>query len=223
MLDYLSFTFGKLGEQNPAVYAALAILAALFLALFFSARTVKWNARMLAMASLCIALSFVLSCVRLYRMPQGGSITLASMLPVMLFAYAYGFGPGLVCALAYGLLQFFQDMYIVNVFQVLLDYPLAFAALSLSSLFRGWKSPLALPAGALLGSAVRVLMHVLSGVIFFAEYAEGSGHGPIVYSLIYNLSSVGIDGLIVAVFACLPAVQGLAARISAPASGTKSA
>ena len=64
----------------------------------------------------------------------------------------------------------------------------------------------------IVASAVRIAMHVFSGVVFFAEYAEGSGHGPLVYSLIYNLSSVGVDGLICAVVAFIPGVQHMLKR-----------
>ena len=107
------------------IYLTLALLIVLGVALLTLSTKVKWNARMLAVGAICIALSFVLSYVRLYHMPQGGSIPLCSMLPVMMFAFAYGIGPSLICALAYSFLQMFQDMYFLNVWQVLLDYTLA--------------------------------------------------------------------------------------------------
>lgn len=194
------------------IYLTLALLIVLGVALLTLSTKVKWNARMLAMGAICIALSFVLSYVRLYHMPQGGSITLCSMLPVMMFAFAYGIGPGLICALAYSFLQMFQDMYFLNVWQVLLDYTLAFSALGLTGLFSKNKASWSFPVGVIVASAVRIAMHVFSGVVFFAEYAEGSGHGPLVYSLIYNLSSVGVDGLICAVVAFIPGVQHMLKR-----------
>ena len=123
--------FAKFAEIPFETWLALGLITLFGVVLMCFAPKVKWNAKMLAYAALCIAVSFVLSYVRLFRMPQGGSITPASMLPVMLFAYAFGFGPGLVCSLAYGVLQMFQDMYIVGWVQATLDYIIAFGALEL--------------------------------------------------------------------------------------------
>lgn len=164
---------------------------------------------MLASAALCIAISFVLSYIRLFRMPQGGSITPASMLPVMLFAFAYGFGPGLVCSLAYGVLQMFQDMYIVGVMQATLDYILAFGVISVVALFRNWKSPLNFSIGVIVAGLLRVICHVVSGVVYFGEYAP-AGMDPLVYSLGYSLTSVGVDALICAVLGFVPVVRKIA-------------
>lgn len=53
------------------IYLTLALLIVLGVALLTLSTKVKWNARMLAVGAICIALSFVLSYVRLYHMPQG--------------------------------------------------------------------------------------------------------------------------------------------------------
>lgn len=89
--------FKKFAETPLTLWIAPAVVVALcviFAALVKTRR--KWNARMLASGALCVALSFVLSCIRLYRMPTGGSVTPGSMLPLMLFSVAYGAGPGLL-------------------------------------------------------------------------------------------------------------------------------
>ena len=122
--------FEKLTEIPMNTWIALAAIVIFGVVLLAVGRRVKWNAKMLACGALCIAMSFVLSYIRLLHMPQGGSITPASMLPVMMFAFAFGFGPGLVCAVAYGVLQMFQDMYIVGWVQAMLDYLLAYGALA---------------------------------------------------------------------------------------------
>ena len=102
--------FSKFAEISPVVWGILAALVILGVVLFFVTRnSKKWTTRMLANAALCIALAFVLSYIRLYKLPQGGSITLASMLPIFLFAYAYGVAPGMLVGAAYGILQFIQD------------------------------------------------------------------------------------------------------------------
>ena len=201
--------FEKFAEIPVGTWIALGLIVAFGVVLMCFTTKVKWNAKMLAYAALCIAISFVLSYIRLFRMPQGGSITPASMLPVMMFAYAFGFGPGLVCSMAYGVLQMFQDMYIVGWVQATLDYVLAFGSLALVALFRGWKSPLNFSVGVVVAGIVRVFFHVLSGVVYFAEYAP-EGMDPLVYSLGYNLSSVGVDALICAVIAFIPGVRKFA-------------
>ena len=201
--------FEKFTEIPVGTWIALGLIVAFGVVMMCFTTKVKWNAKMLAYAALCIAISFVLSYIRLFRMPQGGSITPASMLPVMMFAYAFGFGPGLVCSMAYGVLQMFQDMYIVGWVQATLDYVLAFGSLALVALFRGWKSPLNFSVGVVVAGIVRVFFHVLSGVVYFAEYAP-EGMDPLVYSLGYNLSSVGVDALICAVIAFIPGVRKFA-------------
>ena len=205
--------FEKFTEIPVGTWIALGLIVAFGVVLMCFTTKVKWNAKMLAYAALCIAISFVLSYIRLLKMPQGGSITPASMLPIMMFAYAFGFGPGLVCSMAYGVLQMFQDMYIVGWVQATLDYVLAFGSLALVALFRGWKSPLNFSVGVVVAGIARVFFHVLSGVVYFAEYAP-EGMNPLVYSLVYNLSSVGVDALICAVIAFIPGVRKFARQMA---------
>ena len=65
----------------------------------------------LALCSMMVALSFVLSYIKVYSMPQGGSVTPGSMLPIILFSAAFGMGPGLLSGLAYGVLQYLQGLF----------------------------------------------------------------------------------------------------------------
>ena len=97
----------KFAETPGTVWIALGVLVALGAILLAIGKTSKkWTAKTVAFGALAIALSFVLSCIRLYRMPQGGSVTPGSMLPLMLFSAAFGVGPGLLAGLAYGVLQY---------------------------------------------------------------------------------------------------------------------
>ena len=106
----------KLVETPLTVWIAILVLAALgVILLVVTSPSRNWNAQMLSFAALSIALSFVLSCIRLYRMPQGGSVTPASMLPLMLFSAAFGVGPGLLAGLVYGILQYLQGGWFLNV------------------------------------------------------------------------------------------------------------
>lgn len=125
----------KFAETPGTVWIAVGVLAALgVMMLVIGKSSKKWTAKTVAFGALSIALSFVLSCFRLYRMPQGGSVTPGSMLPLMLFSAAYGVGPGLLAGLAYGVLQYLQGGWFANVWQFSLDYLLAFAALGLAGL-----------------------------------------------------------------------------------------
>ncbi len=204
--------FEKLGEISLASWLTLGGIVLFAFAFFLLTPKVKWNAKMLAYGALCVALSFVLSCVRLFRMPQGGSVTPASMLPIMLFAYAFGVGPGLICGMAYGALQMLQDFYVVTWVQALLDYPIAFACLAFAGAFRNVHFRLNFSVGVLLAGILRILCHVLSGVFFFGEYVT-PGMNPWVYSILYNLSCVGVDALICAVIGFLPPVRRFARNL----------
>lgn len=140
--------------------------------------------KMLVEGGLMIALSTVLSLIVLFKMPQGGSITAASMVPIILYACKWGVGPGVLAGLAHGALQaILPGAYVVHPIQFLLDYPLAFACIGLAGIF-GQKSWGMYP-GAVLAIFLRLVSHVLSGVIFFASYAE-AGQNVWIYSTLYN-------------------------------------
>ncbi len=147
--------------------------------------------QVLVEGALAVALSVAFSYVKLWRMPQGGSITLED-LPLMLFALRHGLRFGLGAGMVSGLLQLLLGGYVVHPFQALLDYPLAFGALGLTALV-----PKPLWLGMTLGSAGRFICHLLSGVVFFGSYApEGT---PVwLYSAIYN-GSFMVPSLILSV------------------------
>lgn len=154
----------------------IALIAASFL-IKKSLNKSTFSTKKLTHASLCIAASFVLSYIRFYHWPQGGSITPGSMIPLMLFAYIYGPAEGILAGMVYGILQLIQDPFIVHWVQVLLDYPLAFGALGLAGYFKSNFS-----IGVIAGGFGRIFFHFLSGVFFFANYAP-EGMNPIIYSL----------------------------------------
>ena len=206
--------FSKFAEISPVVWGILAALVILGLVLFFVTRdSKKWSTRMLANAALCIALSFVLSYIRLYKLPQGGSITLASMLPLFLFAYAYGVGPGMLVGAAYGILQFIQDAYFVHPIELLLDYPLAFAMLGLAGLASRFSDKWGLIPGIILGTFGRFVCAFLSGVIFFGMYAP-EGQSVLVYSAVYNGFYLIPEAIICIVLAMVPQIRRLAKQLA---------
>ena len=185
----------------------------------------KSGTKQLVYGALCVALSFALSYVKLFSMPMGGSVTLCSMLPLMLYAYRYGVKSGLLAGLAYGLLQLVQKPEIVHWAQLLIDYPLAFTALGLAGL---WKMPdrisengvrlgpdpaakahyWRLPCALVTGGVARLICHVVTGAIFFGEYAP-AGQSAWIYSILYNGGYLGVDIALCVVVALATSVHKL--------------
>jgi thiamine transporter len=143
------------------------------------------NTRILAEAIVFIALSNALYILSKFyfpflKMPQGGSVTLASMVPLLWFALRRGLRWGVEAGLVYGLVHMVISGEIYYPTQVLLDYPLAFGALGLAGAFK--KYPVLGVGVAITG---RFVCHFLSGVIFFGQYAWEGWH-PVLYSAAYN-------------------------------------
>ena len=161
-----------------------SVILLIVLLIVIAKRARKWTAAELCLASLCIALSFVLSFVKLWSMPTGGSVTLASMLPIMLFSMLAGPVKGLFCGLIYGLLQCLQGGWIVHPVQFLLDYPLAFSMLGLAGIRFGKKNAGAatravqLSLSMLMAALGRALCATLAGYFFW--------NTRLLASLVYN-------------------------------------
>lgn len=181
--------------------AAAMIVLAVAGALFFGRKDKSgFDSRCIALAGVCIAMSFALSYIKLWEMPQGGSVTFVSLLPLMIFSYIYGVKKGVMAGFVYGILQAIQDPYIIHPAQFLLDYPIAFALIGFAGLFAGVRA-LKLPQirftlGAIVAAVLRFVSHVLSGVFAFQAYAESTNVW--VYSTAYN-SFVFVDMALVIV------------------------
>ncbi len=175
--------------------AVLVVVVLAVMLLIIGKSSQKWNARLIAFGGISVSLSFVLSCVRLFRMPQGGSVTPGSMLPIMLFSATFGIGPGLLAGLAYGVLQYLQGGWFMNVWQFSLDYLLAFAALGLAGLAKYWPKKWGLYPAMALAALGRALSATLAGVVFW-ETAPWA-------SLVYNGTYLIPDTLICMVLAVL--------------------
>lgn len=140
--------------------------------------------RMLVEAGVMIALAQILSYIKIYEAPYGGSVTAGSMVPIMFFALRYGLKPGFLVGMVYGVLQFILGpKYSYHLLSILLDYLLAFGFLGLAGLIRGNRTGAL--AGVFLAVLGRFVCHLLSGVIIFASYAP-EGMNPWFYSTLYN-------------------------------------
>jgi len=159
------------------------------------------SSKVIAEAVDVIALTFVLKDLLppIYHLPQGGSVTVAGMVPLFWFALRRGWRPGIFTGGVYGLVHVALGGYVVSPVQALLDYPLAFAAIGLAGFFK--KYPL---LGVGVGTFGRFFFHFISGIVFFWMYAP-AGMNAAVYSAIYNgsyligeflISAVVIDVLV---------------------------
>ncbi len=175
-----------------------------------SSKQSRLSVKQLVFCAVAIALGTVLSNIKLFHFPTGGSITLLSMLIVCLPGYFFGLGAGLMTGVAYGVLQLLIDPYVLFPMQLVVDYLLAFGALGLSGLFSNAKYGLV--KGYLTGIIGRYLFAVISGWIFFGSYAW-EGWGALTYSLVYNGIYIFAEAAVTVVVLCVPAVQKGLGRI----------
>ncbi|SIT93103.1 energy-coupled thiamine transporter ThiT [Edaphobacillus lindanitolerans] len=142
------------------------------------------------------AIGFVLDQISIKLWFQGGSISL-TMVPIILMAFRWGLGGGLLTGLVLGVLQMFAGAYIIHPVQGFLDYPAAFTVIGFAGLFARFVASAAkkdnkaamiwaISAGTLLGGLLRYACHVLSGVVFFGATALELGDNVWWYSIVYN-------------------------------------
>ncbi|MBR6791581.1 MAG: energy-coupled thiamine transporter ThiT [Ruminococcus sp.] len=146
-----------------------------------------------------IALATVLSFIRIYKLPWGGSITLLSMLPIAFFSIRHGTGKGMVISFLFSLIQLGQGISdglfvwgltpIMLISCILFDYVIAYSAVGLSGVFRN-KGVTGWIMGTVSALGLRFICHFLSGVVVwksFGELWEGFSTDNIyLYSLLYN-------------------------------------
>ncbi len=206
-LTYLPTTLGKV---ILAVLVVLLLVLAVYLAQVFSnsenvkSKKVVLTTKQLAFCAMALALGTVLSNIKVFRFPTGGSITLLSMLVIALPGYFFGLVPGLITGVAYGVLQLIIDPYVLFPAQLVVDYILAFGALGLSGLFVNKKG--ALVKGYIAAILGRYVFAVISGWIFFGDYAW-EGWNAFAYSLAYNAIYIFAEAAVTVIILLIPAVS----------------
>jgi thiamine transporter ThiT len=95
-----------------------------------------FRTRMLAEIVVFVAASTALSYVKVFSLPQGGSVTAGSMVPVLWLSLRRGPVTGIFACTLYGIVQLVVDPFVYHPVQVLLDYPIAFGALGLAGFFQ---------------------------------------------------------------------------------------
>jgi thiamine transporter len=147
----------------------------------------KIQTKIVAEVVVSVALAYALNMIVMFRMPQGGSVTAVSMVPLLWLALRRGVRVGVIGGIIFGIVDMFPQPFVVHPVQFLLDYPLAFGALGLAGFFQ--THPI---AGVFSGIAGRFACHFIAGVVFFGMYAP-EGMNPMVYSAIYNGSYLIVE------------------------------
>lgn len=199
------------GGLTTAGYAVCIIAGILLfvLALVFAGKSSNKNkltTRQLVFCAAAVALAFVTSYIKIFQMPWGGSITLCSMLFIVLVGNWYGVQTGILVGLAYGILQFIQEPYVLSFFQVCCDYILAFAALGVAGFFA--KSKSGLLKGYIAAVIARGAFHSLGGYLYWMDYMPDNFPQSLksVYPIAYNYSYLLAEAVITVIIISIPAV-----------------
>ncbi len=194
--------YGDVAEYYPnanlvgMIVSAVVFMAIMVVMWFVGDKRKMSDTRSIVYGAISIALSFALSYARIFKLPQGGSVTFASLLPLMIYCCMFGTRRGLIVCTIYGVLQALQDPYIIHPMQFLLDYPLAFGLIGVSGIFmeKGVfkeKKILAFLLGGVVAVLFRYICHVCSGAFAFATYTDFKA--ALAYSLGYNATYVFAD------------------------------
>lgn len=199
--------FGDYGilSSKTSIIAVVAVLA--LVVLLSRMKKIKISSKEITAIGVAAALSTILSMIKFFEMPQGGSVTLASIVPILFVAYVYGAEVGFFTGFIAGILSLLLGAYIIHPVQMLLDYILPMTILGMAGYFRvksenKTKEKSLLVVGVVVAVLLKYVCHVLSGVVFFSEYAGDQNVWA--YSLGYN-SFVFVDMLIaIVVLSILP-------------------
>ncbi len=167
------------------------------------------NARKLAEAAVMLAVATVLSMLKLLDLPYGGSVTIASMLPVIIIAYRHGARLGLLTCFVFGIIQQLlglKTLSYVTTWQsilavIILDYLVAFMVLGLGGMFKKIHSQsTALLCGTVFVCILRYLCHVISGATVWAGLSIPT-NAALIYSIGYNATYMIPEAIITAAVA----------------------
>lgn len=205
----LSFSLlAAVSEQTTDIVTWVAIGCIALIAIGLALTSIfvkKYSTQEIAYAGVCLALSFALSFIKVSPVQYGGSITLASFVPLLIYAYKFGPVKGTLAGVMLGLFNFISDPYILTPLTFFLDYIFAFASIGLMGFAPKFgKLPLAakVTIGTVLVYVARFIFHLLSGFIYFAENAiwvDLPMPNMFVYSFIYQCVYLPADCAICAI------------------------
>ena len=162
--------------------------------------------RALAEGAIFVAMAQVISYLKLFELPNGGSITVG-MLPIFLYCARWGFGPGMMASFVFSVLQLLLDgAYAWGWESMIGDYIVAFTVLGVAGLFSRQKGGFFIGIAA--GCAARFLVAYVVGATIWAEYMPDVFFGmtmttPWFYSAVYNGSYIVIDMILCLVVGAL--------------------
>lgn len=184
----------------------------------------KYDTKRIAFAGVCVASSFVLALIKFKPIEYGGSITLASFVPILIYAYVYGAADGFIVGLIHGLLNFIESPYILNAATFIFDYLLAFMSVGIMGFFgkmrRKDNAVLPIILGCICVFSARFVAHLVSGMVFFTEnsvwvslpdWAMGNAFA---YSFIYQCVYIPADALIATLVLVFIAKSGLLNKLT---------
>ena len=153
-------------------------------------------------ASIMLALATILSLIKIWQMPLGGSITCVSMLPICIISYRHGMKWGFLTSFVYSLIQLFLGITMSGLLGwgltasmligcILFDYIVPYSVIGISGIFRN-KGRIGWYAGMVLAFMLRLMSHFVSGYVIFKNFEQWQLFGrtivnsPILYSICYN-------------------------------------
>ena len=188
----------EIAKSPTAIFALLGLLVLIYAVL--KVRKIKFTTQKITLIGVSIALATVLQLITILKLPQGGSVTAASMVPIVLIALFYGPEVGFLTGFLFGIINFVMNPVALHPVQVLFDYPLPFMAIGIVGYFKS-RNIQGILIGVVLAMVARFACHFISGVVFFAQYAP-EGTSVYLYSLLYNGSYMSLETIITCVIYC---------------------
>lgn len=198
-------------ESTTGQIISVAVLVILFAGVLLSGKKQKTSTKTMVVSALLVGLSIVLTRITIYSLPQGGSVSLFGMLPIVICAYFFGTRRAVMCGMCVGMIDLIFKPYVIHPIQLLLDYPLAFGAIGFAGLIFMAKKDGLIPA-YLFGVLCRYICAVISGVVFFGAYAP-EGFSALTWSLWYNVLYLAIEAAGTVVLLLIPSVRHSLKRI----------
>lgn len=202
LLSFIEFNGQKLLKTLTNFRFILIVLTLLIVITLFislSKLSGKFKAKELAFAATSVGLSFILSFIKVKIGVNGGSITLLSLAPIILFSYKYGGLKGLLVGIIHGLLQFIESPQIYTYLTFFLDYIFAFAGVFAASTFKKIikSETLALALGTFLVYLIRLAFATASGIFYYENMLFGAA---LIASLSYNATYLAPDMVLCLIF-----------------------
>lgn len=177
----------------------------------------RFSTKRLATCGVLLALGFLLSYIKIFDPPFGGSITLFSMFCICLVGYFYGIKAGLLTAFAYSLLQFFQGggSYMLSPLQIFCDYFFAFTALGVTGFF--YKKKKAFIPAFLLAVFLRGVFHSIGGYLYWMDYMPENFPTSLtaIYPIVYNYTYLLGEAVLTVIVLMIPAVKKVFLKLQA--------